>query len=78
MAYLLVEVESLRDAENQKVIYKELEGIIFRDDTGKELKVEIGGIMPQSVKWMRMKYPEVDWNENCSHFAFVIGKKIEG
>lgn len=77
MAYLLVEVESIKDAGKEKTIYKELEGIIFRDDEGKEIKFKIGGILPQSTKWMKMKFPGVEWDNNCLHFAFVVGSEIK-
>lgn len=77
MAYLLVEVDSLKEVSKEKTIYKELEGIVFRDEEGKEVKFKIDGLLPQSTKWMKMKFPGIDWDDNCLHFAFIVGSEIK-
>ncbi len=76
MAYILIEVDNLSEIKTNEPQHKELEGVIFRDDNGKEKRFKIDGMIPQSVNFMKKKSPDVDWDEGCYHFTVIVGDEI--
>ncbi len=77
MAYILIEIEKIDEAGTREAEHKELEGVIFRDDEGKERKFKIDGMIPQSTNFMKKKMPDVDWDDSCYHFTVIIGEEIK-
>ncbi len=77
MAYLLIEVEKIEEAGTNPTEHKELEGVIFRADDGKERVFKIKGMLPQSTSYMRKIIHDVDWDETNPHVAIVLGEEIK-
>lgn len=77
MAWLLIEVENIKEAGQNSTEHKEIEGIIFKADDGKEKRYKLKGMIPQSTSYMRKIIPEIDWDENNAHVAIVLGEEIK-
>lgn len=76
MVEILCSVESLDDIET--TIHKEIEGIVFKDDSGKEKRHKVKGIIPMFTSYMKKLHPETEWDENNLHVAILIGEEIKG
>lgn len=77
MAHIICEIEDIKDAGKETTEYRELEGIVFRDEKGNERKFAINAMIPQSTSYMRTLYPDVDWDDSCIHIALLLGKEIK-
>lgn len=75
MVFIECSVESLDDIEN--AIHKEIEGIIFRDDNGKEKRFKVKGLINQFTSYMRTLYPDIEWDDNNVHVAILVGDEIK-
>lgn len=75
MVYIECSVESLDDIET--TLHKEIEGIIFRDDNGKEKRFKIKGLINQFTSYMRKILPDVDWDDDNIHVAILLGSEIK-
>ena len=77
MTWILIEVEKISEAGTNTTEHKEIEGIIFKADDGKEKRYKLKGMIPQSTSYMRKIIPDVDWDENNAHVAVVLGEEIK-
>ncbi len=75
MVFIECSVESLDDIEPS--INKEIEGIVFRDDSGKEKRFKVKGLINQTTSYMKKMYPDVDWDWDNIHVAILIGDEIK-
>ena len=75
MVFIECSVESLDEIES--TIHKEIEGIVFRDDNGKEKKYKVKGLISQFTSYMRKLYPDVEWDDANVHVAILIGDEIK-
>lgn len=77
MAWIVCEVDSLEDVGKESSEYREIEGILFRDETGRERKFYVKAIINQFTSYMRKIYPDIDWDENNIHIAILLGNEIK-
>ena len=75
MVFIECSVESLDEIEN--TLHKEIEGIIFRDDKGKEKRYKVKGMINQTTAYMKKLYPDTDWDWENIHVAILLGEVIK-
>ena len=75
MVFIECSVESLDEIEN--TLHKEIEGIVFRDDKGKEKRFKVKGMLNQTTAYMKKILPEIDWDWDNIHVAILIGDEIK-
>lgn len=76
MVFIECSVENFDDVES--TIYKEIEGIVFRDDKGNEKRFKVKGMINQSTTYMKHILPDIEWDFNNIHTAILIGDEIIG
>lgn len=74
--FFLAEVDNLKESGNG-IEYRELEGIIFRDESGKERRFKVKAIMNETTRRFRQQFPEVEWDENNIHLSIVLGEELK-
>lgn len=75
--WLFLEVDDIKDAGTEKLEYREIEGILFRDEKGNERKFKAKAMMNETVKYMKHLFSDVDWNANNMHVCIVLGEEIK-
>lgn len=75
MSWIECDVDELNEID--PTVHKELEGIVFRDDAGKERRFKVKAMISQSVTYMKSIIPDVDWDETNPHIAVVLGNEIK-
>lgn len=75
MVYIECSVESLDEIED--TLYKEIEGIIFRDDKRKEKRFKVKALVNQNTIYMTNLYPDTDWDWTNIHVAIILGDEIK-
>lgn len=75
MVFLECSVESIDEIEN--TLHKEIEGIVFRDDNGKEKKFKVKGMINQTTTYMNKILPEIEWDWGNIHVAILLGEEIK-
>ena len=75
MVYIECSVENLDEIEN--ILHKEIEGIIFRDDKGKEKRYKVKGLLNQTTTYMKTLHPDIDWNWENIHVAILVGDELK-
>ena len=75
MVEILCSVEHLDEIE--PTLHKEIEGIVFRDDKGKEKRFKVKGIINQTTAYMKKILPEVEWDWENIHIAILLGDEIK-
>lgn len=75
MVFIECSVESLDEIEN--TLYKEIEGIVLRDDKGKEKRFKVNGMISQTTAYMKHLYPDIEWNWENIHVAILLGDEIK-
>lgn len=75
MVLIECSVESLDDIES--TIHKEIEGIVFVDDSGKKKIYKVKGLIPMFTSYMKKLHPDIEWDEDNLHVAILIGDEIK-
>ena len=63
----------------KKIDYRQIESIIFVDESGKEHEFEVKGITLVVLDdgYLKENYPDIEWKDNLPTIGIRLGKKIE-
>jgi uncharacterized protein YrzB (UPF0473 family) len=74
MAWIYCDVDDLK--VDSTSINKEIEGIILRDENGKERRFKVKGMLPQFTSYLRIVEPDIDWDDTNCHISILLGVEI--
>lgn len=79
MAWVVMEIDSAELAAlNGTEEHRELEGVIFKDEKGKERRFALKAMLPISTSYISHLYPDVDWDQLNCHVSILLGNEIKG